>query len=171
MICPSCGYQNLPGTDECSKCMFDLTSLDRPEGHDRVESSVMVDTVGSLNPKAPVTIASGALLGDALQLMVDQEIGALLVVDGNGRLVGILTERDYLMKVVGLIADYPHKPLLPIMTPSPETVKADDKIAFALQKMDIGGYRHLPVVSEGRPVGIISVRDVIKHITRLCKDT
>ena len=170
MICPSCGHQNLPGSDECARCMFDLMSLDGPEAHDRVEASVMLDSVEALRPKEPVTISATALLGDALQMMVDKEIGALLVTDESKRLVGILTERDYLTKVVGLIADYPRQPLQPIMTLNPETVSPSDSIAFAMQKMDVGGYRHLPVVEDGRPVGIISVRDVIRHITRLCKD-
>jgi len=170
MICPSCGHQNLPGTDECARCMFDLASLDQPEGHDKVERSVMSDPVYELRPKPPVTISGNALLGDALQLMVDKEIGALMVVDDEARLSGILTERDYLMKVVGQIGDYARQPLKLIMTPNPETVGSNDTIAYALQKMDIGGYRHLPVVDDGMPVGIISVRDVIRHVTRLCRD-
>jgi CBS domain-containing protein len=150
--------------------MFELMSLDGPEPHDRVEASVIGDTVRSLHPKAPVTIASNALLGDALQMMVDQEIGALIVTDEANCLAGILTERDYLIKVVGLIADYARQPLLPIMTPNPETVGPNDTVAFAMQKMDIGGYRHLPVVEDGIPIGIISVRDLMRHITRLCRD-
>ena len=171
MICPSCGHQNLPGADECARCMFGLMSLDRQlEAHDRVEVSVMTDSVRSLRPKEPVTISASALLGDALQLMVDKEIGALLVTDETKRLVGILTERDFLTKIVGLIGDYPHQPLKPLMTPNPETVGPEDTLALALHKMDVGGYRHLPVVENGKPIGIISVRDVIRHITRLCKD-
>lgn len=151
--------------------MFDLMSLDgRLEGQDRVEVSVLTDSVRSLRPKEPVTIASTALLGDALQLMVDRGIGAVLVVDNSKRLVGILTERDYLIKVVGLIGDYARQPLKPMMTPNPECVAPNDTLALALHKMDVGGYRHLPVVDDGKPIGIISVRDVIRHITRLCKD-
>ena len=45
-----------------------------------------------------------------------------------------------------------------------------DTLAFALHKMDVGGYRHLPILREGRPVGVLSVRDMLRHITRLCKD-
>lgn len=150
--------------------MFDLTSLDKPEAQDRVEASVMKDQVRSLGLRTPITISVNALLGDALQLMVDREIGGLMVVDESQRLVGILTERDYLLKVVDIIPDYPRRLLRPIMTPDPETVRPDDTLAFALHKMDVGGYRHLPVVEDGRPVGIISVRDVIRHITRLCRD-
>jgi CBS domain-containing protein len=56
------------------------------------------------------------------------------------------------------------------MTRNPETVEPNDTLAVALHKMDVGGYRHLPIVEGERPVGIISVRDVSRHITRLCKD-
>jgi CBS domain-containing protein len=171
MICPSCSHLNLPGSDECARCHLDLAALDLPAAQDRVEASVMSDRVRAINLKPPVSISIHALLGDALQLMADKEIGALLVTDDRQRLAGILTERDYLMKVVGVIADYQRQPLQPVMTPDPETVGADDSVAYALQKMDVGGYRHLPVIDQGRPVGIISVRDVIRHITRLCKDT
>ena len=131
----------------------------------------MSDPVRSLKPKPPVTISCHALLGDALQLMVDREIGALLVTNDSKHLIGILTERDYLIRVVGVIQEFSHRPLDSIMTPNPETVSIDDTLAHALQKMDIGGYRHLPVIEAGKPVGIISVRDVIRHITRLCKDS
>ncbi len=55
------------------------------------------------------------------------------------------------------------------MTPNPETLDVNDKIAFALHKMDSGGYPHLPVVLDNKPAGVISVRDMLRHITRLCK--
>ena len=103
-------------------------------------------------------------------MMVDEEIGAVLVTNRAEQMIGILTSRDYLTKVVGIISDYSRRPLLPIMTPNPEWVAADDTLAYALQKMDVGGYRHLPVLEDGKPVGIISVRDVIRHITQLCRD-
>jgi CBS domain-containing protein len=56
------------------------------------------------------------------------------------------------------------------MTSEPETLGPDDMLAVALHKMDVGGYRHLPVVENGVPTGIISVRDLIRHITQLCKE-
>jgi CBS domain-containing protein len=170
MICPRCGHCNLPGSDECVKCLFDLAPLDLPMGQDRVENSVMTDPVRVLQPKKPMTVPVSASLGLALQRMVDAEIGALLVIDERNKLVGILTERDYLTKIVGIIPDYAHMPLQPFMTSEPETLGPDDTLAVALHKMDVGGYRHLPVVENGVPTGIISVRDVIRHITQLCKE-
>jgi CBS domain-containing protein len=154
------------------KCLFPLASIDSElRGSDRVEDSVLQDPVNALKFRSPVTIPVDGKLGLALDRMVEHRVGALLVVDANGCLVGILTERDYLRKVVGVVADYAHRPLRDYMTPDPETVGADDRMALALQKMDVGGYRHLPVVEEdGRPVGLISVRDVLRHITKLCEN-
>lgn len=170
MICPTCGHVNVPGADECSRCQFALASIDALSvGYDAVETSVLTDTIRTLKPRVPVTIPLDGLLGLALDRMVEHGLGALLVVDADGKLRGILSERDYVRKVVGVVADYVRQPLRDFMTPNPETVRPDDLLAVALHKMDVGGYRHLPVVEDGRPVGILSVRDVIRHITKLCE--
>jgi CBS domain-containing protein len=94
----------------------------------------------------------------------------LLVVDEAGMLVGIFSERDLLTKLPDGATPYRDLRVDQFMTPGPETVTADDTLAFALHKMDVGGYRHLPVVRNGKPEGVISVRDMLRHITRLCKD-
>ena len=92
MICPSCGHANIPGTDECAACMTDFSSLDGPAAQDRVEASVMSDPIRAVQAEeAGDHLAHRALLGDALQRMVDEEIGALLVVNGDEQMVGILT--------------------------------------------------------------------------------
>ena len=89
--------------------------------------------------------------------------------DETGRLVGIFSERDLLTKVAGIHDPYAELPVRQFMTPKPETIKPTDTLAFALHKMDSGGYRHLPVVRDGRLVGIVSVRDLMRHVTRLCE--
>ena len=102
--------------------------------------------------------------------MMEPGVGAMLVVDEAGKLAGILTERDLLTKVAGFHPEFADLPVQRFMTADPEAVSVTDSLAFALHKMDIGGYRHLPVVKDGKPVGVISVRDMLKHVTRLCKD-
>ena len=120
-------------------------------------------------PRPPVTVPVAAPLADAMARMIDLSVGAVLVTDGAGKLVGILTERDFLLKVAGQ-SGFEALPVARFMTPDPETVTPADTLAFALGKMDAGGYRHLPVVENGRPVGVISVRDILRHITGLCHD-
>ncbi len=170
MICPTCGCDNLPGNEECANCQQDLTPLDRPAAQNRVERSLMEDTVGGLRPSPPVTIALTASIAEAIQAMLTHNLGAVLVVDDDGKLVGILSERDLLKKVAILPDPYAELYVEDVMTAAPETVTADDRLAFALHKMDVGGYRHLPVLNGDKPSGVVSVRDMLRHITRLCKE-
>jgi CBS domain-containing protein len=170
MICPNCGHDNLPGAEECSGCLQDLTQLDRPVATNKVERSLMEDPVRIFCKKKPVVIKQQDSLAKAVQIMLDESIGAVLVVSDKGELVGILSERDLLTKAAGHHSDFSKLSVEPFMTPNPETVKTSDTIAFALHKMDVGGYRHLPVLKDGRPYGVISVRDMLRHIVHLCKD-
>ncbi len=169
MICPNCGFVNLPGNEECSHCSQDLTQLDLPIPQNRIEKSLMEEPVRVLQPRRPVTIGPTATVQQAIQTMLDHNIGALLVVDDAGKLLGIFSERDVLRKVAGTLRAYTELPVAQFMTPNPETITADDPLAFAIHKMDIGGYRHLPLVADGRPSGVVSVRDMLRHITRLCR--
>lgn len=168
MICPTCGWDNLPGNEECANCQQALTPLDRPVASSKVERSLMEDSVNLLRPKKAISIKPGATLGQAIQIMLDHNIGALLVMGDADKLVGIFSERDLLKKVAGVCDPFIDLPVRDFMTPNPETVAATDPLNFALHKMDSGGYRHLPVLAEGRPVGIISVRDMLAHLTRMC---
>ncbi len=170
MICPTCGCDNLPGNEECSNCLQALTPLDRPAPNNKVERSLMEDRVRALDPKKPVTLSADTTVRDAIATMLARNIGSVLIVDGDSKLVGIFSERDLLTKVAGLVDEYANRPVRDFMTPNPESVKATDTLDFVLHQMDGGGYRHLPVVKDGRPTGVISVRDMLRHITRLCKN-
>jgi signal-transduction protein with cAMP-binding, CBS, and nucleotidyltransferase domain len=169
MYCPTCGHLNLPGADACEKCQFALAGLDVPTAHDRVERSLMADTVASLNPRPPVTVQAGDSLGKAIWEMCERKVGAVLVTNPSGDLFGILTERDFLIKVAGQ-SNLDELKVDAFLTSSPESVSPTDTLAFALGKMDAGGYRHLPVVDAGKPVGVISVRDLLRHVTNMCHE-
>src|SRR5262249_11790131 len=135
-----------------------------------VERSLMEDPVSVLRPKKPVSVSPTATVDMAIKTMLDLNIGTVLVVDQQGKLAGIFSERDLLVKVAGLVDDYAKLPVGNFMTSNPETVGPKDTLAFALHKMDVGGYRHMPVVEDGRPVGLLSVRDMLRHMTRLCRE-
>lgn len=169
MRCPLCENPNTPGADACSKCLAPLTPFDAPETQGPLEANLLSNHVSVLQPRPPVTVPLSGTLGDAMRRMIDLRVGAVLVTGPDGELVGILTERDFLAKVAG-VPGYQHLPVTDFMTRSPETVTPRDILAFALGKMDAGGYRHLPVVEGGKPVGVISVRDVLRHLTTLGPD-
>lgn len=170
MICPTCGWDNLPGNEMCTHCRQDLTLLDRPCAGTRVERSLMEDQVAVLNIEPPTTVLPDTTVRQAVALMLQRNVGALLVVDEAGKLLGIFTERDLLKKVAGIHVLYAAMPVRSFMTYKPVTLARTDTLAVALHKMDGGGYRHVPVLDKGIPVGIVSVRDMLRHITRLCKD-
>jgi CBS domain-containing protein len=170
MICPRCGHDNVPGNDVCASCLLDLAPLDQPAPRDRVQSDLMDRPVRDLKPRSPITLPGAAPLAEAVHLMLDEGVGTVLVVDPEGKLIGIFSERDLLLRVPEEVAKSGNRPLSEFMTPNPESVRPDDPLALALQKMDVGGYRHLPVVTDGKPVGVISVRDLMRHITRMCHE-
>ena len=169
MICPVCDFRgNLPGADWCESCQFDLASIDRPVPFDRVEKSLMHHTVRMLEPKRAVVVGPQTPLRDAARLMIEKKVGALLVVSMTEQLIGILTERDYLTKVAGTGQD--DLPVDLFMTRDPDTVSQEDTLAFVLSKMTTGNYRHVPVLNQGRAVGMISVRDILRHLGTLCQE-
>ncbi len=170
MYCPACGHdKNPPGADACANCGLALTHLDAPVPNGPVETRLTNEPVSVLDPRPPVTVPVDATLGDAMQQMIAGRIGAVLVTGPAGELVGILTERDFLTKVAGE-PRFESLPVRQFMTANPETVSPTDVLAYAIGKMDAGGYRHLPVVSAGKPVGVISVRDILRHLTAVCPD-
>jgi CBS domain-containing protein len=107
-----------------------------------------------------VTAAADTTVGDAARLMRENHIGAVLVVN-NGKLAGIFTERDALFRVVAEGLDVKTTLLAEVMTRNPQTVRPDQKFSVALQMMYGGKFRHVPVVENGLPVGIISARDAL----------
>jgi CBS domain-containing protein len=169
MICPFCDANNFPGSDTCVNCVQDLTQLDRPSARDRVERSLMDDTVGMLDPVPALTVAPDTTMREAVRVMLSYNVGALLVQDAAGHLLGILSERDLLLKVDDYPGEQSGRPVREFMTRRPQTIRESDSLAFALNEMDCGGYRHLPVLRDGQLVGVISVRDVLHHITGMCQ--
>ncbi|MCB1906201.1 MAG: CBS domain-containing protein [Rhodocyclaceae bacterium] len=96
----------------------------------------------------------------AAERMKERNIGALLVVEGD-QLVGIFTERDALYRVLAAGADPAVTKLSEVMTPNPQTITADKPFRNALHLMYENGYRHVPVVDGGTPIGVISARDAL----------
>ena len=108
-----------------------------------------------------VTTQADTTVSDAARLMRENHIGAVIVVGDNGKLAGIFTERDALFRVVAEGRDGTTTRLADVMTRNPQTVKPDQRFSAALQMMYGGKFRHVPVVDDGRPVGIISARDAL----------
>ena len=96
----------------------------------------------------------------AARLMRDHNVGAVMVVE-DGKLAGVFTERDALFRVIAEGRDVDTTALGEVMTRNPQTITPDKPFADALHLMYEGGFRHVPVVEDGRPVGMISARDAL----------
>lgn len=107
-----------------------------------------------------ISCPSQTTVSEAALLMKKHEIGAMMVVD-DGKLVGVFTERDALFRVVAEGLDTQTTLLADVMTANPQTIDPDKPFINALQMMHEGGYRHVPVVENDRPVGMISARDAL----------
>jgi CBS domain-containing protein len=88
-----------------------------------------------------------------------------MVVDGD-RLLGIFSERDAMLRLNVDAAKMVDRPVSEVMTVNPATLRDRDKIAFALHRMNVGGFRHLPILDDGdKLVGVISIRDILRYLT------
>jgi CBS domain-containing protein len=106
---------------------------------------------------------SGSVL-EAVELMARESVGCVMIVE-DGKLVGVFTERDVLVRVVKAGRDAATTPLVEVMTSEPSTLTPDHMIAYALNFMHVGGFRHVPVVDEElRPLGLVDVRVVLAYL-------
>lgn len=166
MLCPSCGYDNIEGTDRCDECLtslrhFDVPGGDAPKGLAR---SVMEDTLNKLEQEF-LGVSSDSPAIDAVSRMRDARVGCALVID-NGKLVGIFTERDVLNKLAGKRALAPTTAVKELMSPNPETLRESDSVATALSKMSVGRYRHIPIQKQDGTYAVTSIKHVLNYIAK-----
>lgn len=162
VICPQCGAENIEGTDTCENCLQDLRTLDVPETVQTGSRSEFLDPIATLRLGPAHTVPITASTHETVAVLRESSSGAVVVVD-EGRIVGIFTERDLLKKVAGLPGTF-EQPITAFMTPDPVVLRGDDTAAAAVNKMGVGGFRHIPVVNEGKLVGILSGRDVMRWL-------
>lgn len=137
---------------------------DKAEEVSSFNEEVLKRPLAVVPPGEPVLIESPAPVLEAVQLMSERHVGCVLVVRA-GKLKGIFTDRDVVSRVVAAGIDPAKTAVRRVMTPAPETLRTTDSIAFALNLMSLGGYRHIPLVDKaGVPVGTVSVKDIIVYL-------
>ena len=113
-----------------------------------------------IEDQQPITASAAISVAAAARLMKEHRIGAILVLD-QGRLAGIFTERDALFRVMAEGRDPAATRVGEVMTANPRTITPDRPFGHALHLMYEGGFRHVPVVDGGRPLGVVSARDAL----------
>jgi CBS domain-containing protein len=129
-----------------------------------LDSNTFKKPIKNIKVGKPICLDDDATVQDVLSMMQIKQFGCVLITKDQ-QLVGILTERDIVTKVVGSGQDPSEVSVKEVMTPNPEAFQPDDSIAFVMNAMVVGGYRHVPVVDEsGIPIAVVSIKDIIAFI-------
>ena len=156
----------------------DLEVLEGDEGepevgrHRDVGSALLQTPLADVRRAAAVHVAPDAPVQKAVDLMRAKKVSAVVVVERGKarRVVGIFTERDLVNRALPA-RGWAKAPVSKFMTPGPETLRSKDPVAYALEKMSVGRFRHVPVVDDGgRAAGIVSARDLVDFIVELCPE-
>lgn len=140
----------------------------RDGGPTAFDARLLAERATVLPARKPIVVARQSSVTDAVRSMQGEHRGAVLVTeDGTPgtKVVGIFTERDVLFRIVDGGRNPATLAIGDVMTEEPECLGDDQTIAEALNLMSVGGFRHIPIVEPaGRPVSILSVRDVVQFL-------
>jgi CBS domain-containing protein len=163
MRCPDCSHTNIAGAETCEACHAPLSPLAGPQPGKGLSEKILSGTLHDLNPRKSVSVRPDSSLSDAVRLMRKNGTGCVLV-EGTAAPVGILTERDILLRVAGL-KDPAKVKVRDIMHPDPLCLKHDEPVSHAFHHMSVGGYRHIPVHMADNSLGLVSARDLLGYLT------
>jgi CBS domain-containing protein len=149
--------------------LVDEIYFERPkQARDDFDARLIRQPLEALPVRPPIVFGPGATVTDAMRAMQHEHRGCVVVTDDGSltsKVTGIFTERDVLFRIVDRGRNPASLPLSEVMTPDPEVVPVKSTIAYVLNLMSIGGFRHVPVVDEEhRPVFLVSVRDVVEFL-------
>ena len=160
-ICPVCHHENFAGEDLCEECGADLTAVNLPQDAIDFHGRLLGEHLDALGARPPLTVPATMPLDEAIRLMHETPADCLLVLNGDV-LAGIFTDRDAVVRTTGirlssfLVRDF--------MTRDPVVLRHDETLAIAIHKMAVGEFLHIPIVEDGRPIGVVAAADVFRHI-------
>ncbi len=136
-----------------------------------IEEGVSLDDpISSLALPKPIVVSTGTSLSKAVKKLQDRSLGCLLV-ERDNKLAGIMTERDILLKITGKGLDFEKEVVDNYMTPNPEYLKMVDAVAYALNRMVVSGFRHVPIVDDNKQsVGVVSLVDIVQQVATALGD-
>jgi CBS domain-containing protein len=129
----------------------------------RREVAMTVSIILAGKGREVVTIEPAASLAEAARLLAGKRIGAALILGADGRLAGIISERDIVRAIAARGADALGEPVSQSMTRKVETCNEGEAVVNMMERMTVGKFRHMPVVDQGRVVGLVSIGDIVKH--------
>jgi|TARA_B100000315_G_scaffold260546_1_gene322773 CBS domain-containing protein len=135
------------------------------------EAVSITDPIQTLEKQPMHKVKLGTSIAKIITKFQEKHTACVLVTSSDGKLEGIFTERDIIRKLVGKGLNHKAELVDNYMTPNPDTLLMNDPIAFALNRMYDGGYRHVPIVDENNvPVGLVSILDIVSHLAKYYSD-
>jgi CBS domain-containing protein len=165
--CPSCGHTNIQGADRCEECLHSLMERDLPRHRkeDNLQRMMMTAPISDLLTGKDLLVAKPTDSVEKIVKIFQQKKKSCVLIYEHKRLKGIVSNRDLMLKVAGKQSDLAQVKVMEVMTPNPEYVRADAPIAYVLNIMALGGFRHVPVLAQdGTPLSIISIQDVLAYL-------
>ena len=135
----------------------------------RFDEGLLQAPISVLSRRIPMVFTEGDSVQTAVRAMQAEHRGVVLISEDGTRqskLTGIFTENDLVSRCGGREGEFDEIVLGDVMTQDPKTLTEDETLAHALNHMLVGGYRHVPLVRDGSPVGFISIRGILKYIAR-----
>ncbi len=167
--CPSCHFEILPGDDRCPQCLHTLMHRDlpQPKKDDVYQNVLMTAPISTLVTGKDLLVASKKdTIKKIVEVLREKKKDCVLIYEKK-KLVGILSLRDLLRKATFKELDLSKTTVEKVMTPNPEFVRGEDPIAFMVNKMAMGGFRHVPVLqNDGTPLSIVSIKDVLGYLSK-----
>lgn len=146
----------------------DEAYYDRPGRARTFDARLLEEPLTLLKSRTPLCFAPSSTVKEVMQAMRAEHRGCIVVTEAGtlrSRLVGIFTERDVLLKIIDSGRNPADVPVEEVMTADPESLPVEAKLAWALNVMSVGGFRHLPVAdANGHPAFVVSVRDIVEFL-------
>ena len=158
------------GTEEREVELMDETYFESPRERKTgtFDATLLREPVTALPVRPAIVLSATDTVTEAMRAMQREHRGCVMVTDDGStrsKLIGIFTERDVLLRIVDRGKNPATLPLAEVMTPEPEVLSIKSPVAYVLNKMSVGGFRHVPVVDdEHRPAFVVSVRDVVEYL-------
>ena len=137
-----------------------------PPKRQRIHELILKDPISQLNAPPPLLFKAEDTVAEAAAEMRKRRYGSVLIVKDEGLLAGIFTERDLLRRCFGGGKPLAEITLGSVMTSRPNALTQKHTLAHALNAMAVGGYRHIPIVEKGCPVGFVSIRGILLYIAQ-----
>ena len=168
MICPACGYKNLPGISVCENCSTDLTYFEEPKPvtESKIERAIMKDKLDQICKEKSIAIKvpPAMMIREVIDVMLRNQKCSVVIMEDN-IIKGIFTERSLLKRVCGDSPINIDRPIAEAMLQDPEILSSSDCVADALHMMEVSGYTY--AIIEGDPLRVLNIKDILEYIIEL----